>query len=219
MKFYKLNRNNGVYFIVVILFISLLINVYSSIMNSRYKTVIGRETYSALAEVKSRNESNLNILTQCINSKSINNEELINLYKNYSSISEEFIDLWTRYNDYEKEQFISIGKKNKISTEFMPNEVYSRIESLILEYVNIQMTNKEETLILKEDNLNNFIAMKNMSSSLYNYYNDFDEKYFSNVEEEKKKIQIIKGCYWIECLKDMNSIMDPYLNYEFTIKD
>lgn len=219
MKFYKFNKSNSVYFIIIILFISLSINVYSSIMNSRYKILVGKETYTSLAEVKSRNESNLNILTQCIKAKSVNNEELLNIYKNYSSISEEFINLWAKYKDYGKEEIISIGKKNKISPEFMPNEVYSRLESLIFEYINIQMNNKEEKLILTDDNLNNFIAMENMANQLDDYYKDFDNKYFLNLNEEEKKLKMIKESYWIESLKGMNSIMDPYLNYEFTIKN
>lgn len=219
MKFYKFNKNNSISFIVVILFISLSINVYNSIMNSRYKILVGKETYTSLAEVKGRNESNLNILTQCIKAKSINNEELLNLYKNYSSISEEFANLWIKYKDYGKEEIISIGKTNKISTEFMPNEVYSRLENLVFEYVNIQMNNKDEKLILTDDTLNNFIAMESMSNQLNDYYKAFDNKYFLDLDEEEKKLEMIKECYWIESLKGMNSIMDPYLNYEFTIKN
>lgn len=219
MKFYKFNKNNSISFIVVILFISLSINVYNSIMNSRYKILVGKETYTSLAEVKGRNESNLNILTQCIKAKSINNEELLNLYKNYSSISEEFTNLWIKYKDYGKEEIISIGKMNKISTEFMPNEVYSRLENLVFEYVNIQMNNKDEKLILTDDTLNNFIAMESMSNQLNDYYKAFDNKYFLDLDEEEKKLEMIKECYWIESLKGMNSIMDPYLNYEFTIKN
>lgn len=217
MKFFKFNRNNSVCFIVVIMFISFSINVYSSIMNSRYKILVGRETYTSLAEVKSRNESTLNTLTQCIKAKSIDNEELLSLYKNYTSISEEFINLWTKYKDYGKEEIITIGKKNKILNEFKPNEVYSRLENLIFEYVNNQMKNKEEKLLLTDNILDNFIVMESMSKQLDDYYKNFDNKYFSNMDEERKKIEMIKECYWIESLKGMNSIMDPYLNYEFTI--
>lgn len=217
MKFFKFNRNNSVCFIVVIMFISFSINVYSSVMNSRYKILVGKETYTSLAEVKSRNESTLNTLTQCIKAKSIDNEELLSLYKNYTSISEEFINLWTKYKDYGKEEIITIGKKNKILNEFKPNEVYSRLENLIFEYVNSQMKNKEEKLLLTDNILDNFIVMESMSKQLDDYYKNFDNKYFSNMDEERKKIEMIKECYWIESLKGMNSIMEPYLNYEFTI--
>lgn len=217
MKFFKFNRNNSVCFIVVIMFISFSINVYSSVMNSRYKILVGKETYTSLAEVKSRNESTLNTLTQCIKAKSIDNEELLSLYKNYTSISEEFINLWTKYKDYGKEEIITIGKKNKILNEFKPNEVYSRLENLIFEYVNSQMKNKEEKLLLTDNILDNFIVMESMSKQLDDYYKNFDNKYFSNMDEERKKIEMIKECYWIESLKGLNSIMEPYLNYEFTI--
>lgn len=219
MKFYKFNKNNSICFIVVILFISLSTNVYSSVMNSRYKVLIGKETYTSLAEIRSRNESNLNILTQCIKAKSINNQELLNLHKNYSSISEEFVKLWTKYKDYGKEEIISINKKRKVSSEVISNEVYSRLENLVFEYINIQMNNKDEKLIITDDDLNNFSVMESMANELNNYYKDFDNKYFYNVDEEEKKIEMIKECYWIESLKGMNSITTPYLNYEFIIKN
>ena len=219
MKFYKFNKNNSIYFIIVILLISLSINVYNSIMHSRYKLLAGKETYTSLEEVRSRNESNLNILTQCIKAKSINNEELLNIYKNYSTISEEITNLWSEYKDYGKEELIYIGKKNKGVEEFMPNEVYSRLESLIFEYVNLQMNNKEEKLLLTDEILNNFIVMEGMSRQLDEYYKDFNEKYFLDMDEEEKKIEVIKECYWIESLHGMNSIMEPYSNYEFIIKN
>ena len=219
MKFYRFNKNSSIYFIIGILFISLSINVYSSIMHSRYKLLAGKETYTSLEEVKSRNESNLNLLTQCIKAKSMSNEELLKIYKNYSTMSKEFTNLWSKYKDYGKEEIISIGKKNKKSEEFMPNEVYSRLESLTFEYVNIQMDNKEEKLLLADGDLNNFIAMENMAKQLDDYYKAFNEKYFSNMDEEEKKIKVIQESYWIDSLQGMNSIMDPYLNYEFTIKN
>ncbi|WP_300381545.1 hypothetical protein [Clostridium sp.] len=198
MKFYKFNKNSSVYFIISILLISLITNVYSSVMNSRYKILAGKETYTSLEEIKSRNESNLNILDQCIKAQSIDNNELLNIYKNYSSISEEFTNLWSKYKDYGKEEIISIAKNNKMLEEFMPNEIYSRLESLIFEYVNIQMNNKEEKLLLTDDTLNNFIAMKNMASQLNDYYKSFNDKYFLNMSEEERQLEVIRKGYWIE---------------------
>ena len=94
MKSYKISKNNSILLIVFVLVVSLLINVYTSIMNSRYKVLIGKETYKSVEEIRSRNEGVLNTLNQCIKARSISNEELLTLYKSYSSISEEFTSLW-----------------------------------------------------------------------------------------------------------------------------
>ncbi|MBS5884673.1 MAG: hypothetical protein E6300_10420 [Clostridium sp.] len=218
MKSYKISKNNSILLIVFVLVVSLLINVYTSIMNSRYKVLIGKETYKSVEEIRSRNEGVLNTLNQCIKARSISNEELLTLYKSYSSISEEFTSLWANYRDYGKEEIISIKKKSKISKE-IPNEVYSRIESLLFEYLSFEMKNHNEKIILDGETLDNFEAMSNMATQLDEFYKEFNENKFKNVDEEKKELLTIKKDYWMDVLEGINSIMDQYLNYEFAIKN
>jgi hypothetical protein len=218
MKSYKISKNNSILLIVFILVVSLLINVYTSIMNSRYKVLIGKETYKSVEEIRSRNEGVLNTLNQCIKARSISNEELLTLYKSYSSISEEFTSLWANYRDYGKEEIISIKKKSKISKE-IPNEVYSRIESLLFEYLSFEMKNHNEKIILDGETLDNFEAMSNMATQLDEFYKKFNENKFKNVDQEKKELLTIKKDYWMDVLEGINSIMDQYLNYEFAIKN
>lgn len=218
MKSYKISKNNSILLIVFVLVVSLLINVYTSIMNSRYKVLIGKETYKSVEEIRSRNEGVLNTLNQCIKARSISNEELLTLYKSYSSISEEFTSLWANYRDYGKEEIISIKKKSKISKE-IPNEVYSRIESLLFEYLSFEMKNHNEKIILDGETLDNFEAMSNMAIQLDEFYKEFNENKFKNVDQEKKELLTIKKDYWMDVLEGINSIMDQYLNYEFAIKN
>lgn len=218
MKSYKISKNNSILLIVFVLVVSLLINVYISIMNSRYKVLIGKETYKSVEEIRSRNEGVLNTLNQCIKARSISNEELLTLYKSYSSISEEFTSLWANYRDYGKEEIISIKKKSKISKE-IPNEVYSRIESLLFEYLSFEMKNHNEKIILDGETLDNFEAMSNMATQLDEFYKEFNENKFKNVDQEKKELLTIKKDYWMDVLEGINSIMDQYLNYEFAIKN
>ncbi|EEH98533.2 hypothetical protein PMY56_06750 [Clostridium tertium] len=218
MKSYKISKNNSILLIVFVLVVSLLINVYTSIMNSRYKVLIGKETYKSVEEIRSRNEGVLNTLNQCIKARSISNEELLTLYKSYSSISEEFTSLWANYRDYGKEEIISIKKKSKISKE-IPNEVYSRIESLLFEYLSFEMKNHNEKIILDGETLDNFEAMSNMATQLDEFYKEFNENKFKNVDQEKKELLTIKKDYWMDVLEGINSIMDQYLNYEFAIKN
>ena len=218
MKSYKISKNNSILLIVFVLVVSLLINVYTSIMNSRYKVLIGKETYKSVEEIRSRNEGVLNTLNQCIKARSISNEELLTLYKSYSSISEEFTSLWANYRDYGKEEIISIKKKSKISKE-IPNEVYSRIESLLFEYLSFEMKNHNEKIILDGETLDNFEAMSNMATQLDEFYKEFNENKFKNVDQEKKELLTIKKDYWMDVLEGINSIMDQYLIYEFAIKN
>ena len=220
MGSYKISKNNSVLIIIGILIVSLLINVYSSVMNSRYKLLIGKETYNSVKEIKTRNESILSLLDQCIKAKSVPNEEMLVLYKNYTVISDEYNNLWSKYKDYGKEEIISINKKSKTldySTE-MPNQVYSRIESLLFEYLSLEMKNHNEKIILEGNVLEDFISMNNMSQSLNDFYKDFNDTKLKNVDEEKKEGIYIKKEYWVDILNGINSVVEPYLNYDYTSK-
>ena len=215
MKSYKISKNNSVFLIVCILLVSLLTNVYTSIMNSRYKVLIGKETYKSVEEIRNRNESVLTTLDQCLKAKSVSNEELLSLYKSYSSISEEFVNLWSNYNDYGKEKIISLNNKSKESNE-ISNEVYSRVESLLFEYLSLEMKNHNEKIVLEGEVLNNFTAMYNMANELNNFYKEFNETNLKNID--KKESTYIRKKYWVDILKGINAITDSYINYEFTIK-
>lgn len=218
MKSFKISRNTSILIMIFVLFVSLLINVYTSIMNSRYKILIGKETYKSIEEIRNRNESSLATLDQCIKAKSVSNEELLSLYKNYSSISKEFTNLWVNYKEYGKEDIISINRKSKISNE-VPTEVYSRVESLLFEQLNYEMKTNKEKVILEGEVLDNFTAMNNMTNEINNFFKEFNENKLKNTDIDKREIIYIKNSYWIDVLKGMNSIIDSYSNYEFTFKE
>ena len=218
MKSFKISRNTSVLLMIFVLFVSLLINVYTSIMNSRYKILIGKETYKSIEEIRNRNESSLATLDQCIKAKSVSNEELLSLYKNYSSISKEFTNLWVNYKEYGKENIISINKKSKISNE-VPTEVYSRVESLLFEQLNYEMKTNNDKVTLEGEVLDNFTAMYNMTNEINGFYKEFNESKLKNVDIDKRELTYIKNSYWIDVLKGMNSVIEPYSNYEFTFKE
>lgn len=220
MGSYKISKNNSILIIIGTLIISLLINVYSSVMNSRYKLLIGKETYNSVREIKTRNESILSLLDQCIKAKSVTNEEMLVLYKNYTVISNEYNNLWSKYKDYGKEEIISFNKKSKTldySTE-MPNQVYSRIETLLFEHLSLEMKNHNEKIILEGNILEDFISMNNMSQSLNDFYIDFNNTNIKDVDEEKKESIYIKNEYWVDILNGINSVVEPYLNYDYTLE-
>lgn len=220
MGSYKISKNNSILIIIGTLIISLLINVYSSVMNSRYKLLIGKETYNSAREIKTRNESVLSLLDQCIKAKSVTNEEMLVLYKNYTVISDEYNNLWSKYKDYGKEEIISFNKKSKTldySTEML-NQVYSRIETLFFEYLSLEMKNHNEKIILEGNVLDDFISMSNMAQSLNDFYTEFNDTNLKNVDEEKKESVYIKNEYWVDILNGINSVVEPYLNYDYTLK-
>lgn len=215
MKSYKISKNNSIILIIFVLLISLLINVYTSVMNSRYRSLIGKETYKSVEEIRNRNESVLTTLEQCLKSKSISNEELLGLYKNFTSISKEYNNLWLNYKDYGKEEIVSIAKKSKSYNE-TPNDVYFRIESILFEYLTIEMQNFNEKIELDGEILDKFFNIYYMSKEINDFYKDFNENNIKNLDN--KENIYIKNNYWIDILKGINLTLEPYQSYEFKVQ-
>lgn len=218
MKSFKISKNTSVLIMIFVLIVSLIINVYTSMMNSRYKILIGKETYKSIEEIRNRNESSLGVLDQCLKAKSVSNEELLALYKNYNSISKEFTNLWLNYKEYGEEDIISIKKKSKNKNQ-IPTEVYTRVESLLFEQLNYEMKTNKEKVILEGEVLNNFTAMYNLTNEINNFYNEFNNTKMKNIDIDKREINYIKKSYWIDILEGMNAVIEPYSDYEFTFKE
>lgn len=217
MNIFKMNKNNYVFLIIVVLLVSLFTNVYISVVNIKYKEVIGKENYRSIEEIRTRNEKNLNLLKQCINTKTASNEEILALYKNYCTLSDEFSNLWSNYCDYENRNILS-SKGKKLHLDKLPNNTFDDIEDLLYEYLIVEMKNKNEKVELSNKNLDNFLIMSSLSEDINNYLIYFNENnYKKDIKEENKIKQSIKNKYWFINLTDIDKILDKYLDYEFIL--
>ncbi|MBX7294885.1 hypothetical protein K4H75_02150 [Clostridium chauvoei] len=215
MKAFKFSKNNSILFIVGVLLISLIVNVYMSVVNSSYRYEAKKQSYNNIEQIRHRNESISLILDQGIKSGSISNEELLKLYKNYSSISKYMTDLWSEYGDYSNQSIISLSKKKIEDTK--PNEICERIENLIFGYLTLEMETLNNKLVLKDKILEDFKVMQDMSKDLEKFYKEFNDTVIQTDDENKKKDKFIKKDYWIDVLKGINTTIEPYINYDFTI--
>lgn len=217
MNIYKINKNNYIFLIILILFVSFTTNVYTSIVNIEYKEVIGEENYKSIEEIRNRNEKNLNLLNQCINTKSASNEEILALYKNYCTLSDEFTKLWSNYWNYENRNILNLKSKN-IYMNKLPSNTFEDIEALLYEYLILEMKNKNEKIQLTGKNLDNFLIMLSLSQDINNYLIDFNtNNYKKDINEEKKIKQAIKNKHWLINLSGIDDILEEYLDYEFIL--
>ncbi|CDG01035.1 Putative uncharacterized protein [Clostridium chauvoei JF4335] len=186
-----------------------------SVVNSSYRYEAKKQSYNNIEQIRHRNESISLILDQGIKSGSISNEELLKLYKNYSSISKSMTDLWSEYGDYSNQSIISLSKKKIEDTK--PNEICERIENLIFGYLTLEMETLNNKLVLKDKILEDFKVMQDMSKDLEKFYKEFNDTVIQTDDENKKKDKFIKKDYWIDVLKGINTTIEPYINYDFTI--
>lgn len=213
---FKVNKSNSFNFVLIILVISFLMNIYLSVMNGRYKYKINKENYNNLVELKTRNENSLNIITQCLKTGTINSQEIFNLYENYSEMSNSYNELWISYNDYGNDEILKIPFSSSDMNYVESNLVYSRIEDLIYQYMNSKLDNDLDIIELYGNTLKNFMIMEDLAIDLNNYYINQKEIDFNGLSEEEKENKIINKGYWINSLEEISSVMEKYLYEEFT---
>ena len=206
--------------IVVILMISFTANIYQSILNKKYCYELGKQNYSKIEEIRFRNESILSILDSCVTAESVNNGDLLTLYKNYSKISEAELNLWNNYLDDDNKTlrgFKNKGKNIVVNTK-TKNELYSEIEELIYSYIQNDMTEKIDVIELKGKAADDFKTLRSMALDLNNYFNSFYEEN-CNVPDSKKEKVMINEDYWVDILQGIQEVNNKYVEYSFTYEN
>lgn len=213
-------KDNCFMIIVVILMISFTANIYQSILNKKYCYELGKQNYSKIEEIRFRNESILSILDSCVTAESVNNGDLLTLYKNYSKISEAELNLWNNYLDDDNKTlrgFKNKGKNIVVNTK-TKNELYSEIEELIYSYIQNDMTEKIDVIELKGKAADDFKTLRSMALDLNNYFNSFYEEN-CNVPDSKKEKVMINEDYWVDILQGIQEVNNKYVEYSFTYEN
>lgn len=198
--------------ITLILLISLLVNVFLNLSNSKYKIEIGQDVYKSIEEIRTRNEYILIVLDGCLASKSITKEEILTLYKNYNLIDIAELNLWEHYlKDMENTIF-----EKKTDTLFeCKNEVFSDIEELVYTTLLNYMGDSCDKIELDEDLSNDMYVMREISRDLNDYFDNFTENNLQGLEGEERAEKIIKKKYWADMLKGIEQINYRYKDYMF----
>ncbi|MCQ2969017.1 MAG: hypothetical protein MJ191_02650 [Clostridium sp.] len=205
--------------ILIILFISFILNCYQVTVNKRYKRIIESTFYGNIEEIRIKNENVLSILDRCIKTENISNEELLKLYKNYSAIASAETELLEHYLEYKDNPNIKTSNKNVSIENENVNSIYWQIEEIIYNYIKSDLNKKEESMKLNNENLNEISVLKEMAEKLNQYYISFYEENCSNLNEDSRADKIIRHAYWIDILKGIQNINQEYIDYEFFSKE
>ncbi|MFW2489083.1 hypothetical protein ACN077_10950 [Clostridium chromiireducens] len=202
----------------VLLVISIIFNLYTFFKLNNYKYKIEQQSYTKIEDFKQRNESNMDILSKSVEEKSIKNEDLLKLYKNYDVMSSDTMELWQQYGSY-MQNAIPLFSKNIKTKKIMENDIHGRIKEYMLSVLNKEMKNERDKFILESEDLESFKSMHEISSKLYEYFNDFNEKTLNGVTGEAKEKKVIKEHYWIDMLEGIYDISDSYVNLQWKIEE
>lgn len=205
--------------ILIILFASFILNCYQVIVNKRYKKIIESTCYGNIEDIRIKNESILSIIDSSIKAESITNDELLTLYKNYSAITNAETELLEYYLEYKDNPSIKTSKKNVSITSENVNEMYWHIEEVIYSYIKSDLSEKSSAMKINGDILQDFTVLKEMSKSLNQYYINFYDENFAELDEEKRADKIIENAYWLDILNEIQNITMEYVDYEFSYEN
>lgn len=198
----------------VLLILSIIMNIYMSVKNVNYRYKLGKQSYIEAENIRQRNESNMDILSKCIDEGSIANSDLLKLYKNYDVISTDIIGLWQQYGAYTENglpAFLKVIKSDKV----IENNIHVKIKDYISSTLTREMENNNSKLILIDDELDRFVSMYEMSEGIYNYFNDFNTNILLGASGEDKEKKVIKNHYWIDMLEGIYNINGEYADVQW----
>ncbi|MDO5517163.1 MAG: hypothetical protein Q4F66_06375 [Clostridium sp.] len=213
----KLKKSEIIIALACILAFSAALNIYSFCKIESYKYRIGQQSYMKIEDIRQRNESNMELLNKNIDSKSINNEDILKLYKNYDVMSSDIIDLWQQYGEY-KENSITLFSKKIDTDKVIQNDIHGKIKEYMLSTLNKEMRNEKSKLILDNEDLRCFEAMEDMSKKIYDYFNEFNAEKLKGCQSEEKEKKIVRHNYWIDMLNGIYDISDDYTDIQWNIE-
>ena len=213
------NPRDYMLFIVMILFVSFVVNVLLSVKNYKMDQSLGKESYRNIESVRSTNQDNIEILKKSIDVGSIDNAELLKLYKNFSKVSDLNIDLCRDYIMYENERGSFKNKKYVNKNVDIISNINTKIEEYLLNLLNREMQTQRYKLELSGQILDNFKTMEQISNDVEKYYSDFYENNgLNNLSNEEKSKKSIKNKYWIDILEGINDINYKYTDETFVVE-
>lgn len=205
-------------FVIIILLISFLVNVYTSIGNFKFKYRIGKESYTNVEKIKTTNKVSNEVLNNAIKVGSIDNMELLKLYKNYGELSDSMVSLWDEYSFYEEGiSILGLNKKKIKSKELIFNDAYGSIEEYLRKIMDEEMKTQANKINLDGEILEDFKSILKISDEVDQYYTSFYDKNLSDLESEDRENKIIQKYYWIDILEGINIINQKNMSPDFGI--
>lgn len=210
------NKNVSIV-IIVMLMLSLIFNVAMIVDIIKYKYKVGTEGYNYLEDIRSIHESNAQLLSKAIDTGSIDNMELLKLYKNYSNVTEDVANLWNEYIYYEENKKLVVAKKNIDTSDVTVNDINSKLEDFFNDMLEMEMKTQSYKVDLVGEKLEDFKVIHSLENEKLNYYTEFCKNELNGAVQDKKKDKIIRHHYWMDILKGYNDINKKYIDYEFKV--
>ncbi|MBU5488216.1 hypothetical protein KQI77_08725 [Clostridium sp. MSJ-8] len=204
---------------ICIIFISVSLNVFLAVSNYQYKYRTGRESYNNILSVRTLNETNNDMLKNILEIGKIGNADLLKLYTNYNTISENISSLWYEYSNYKNDRALFTSTKDIDTNDALIGEVNSRITEYLKNILELEMETQNFEMILDGDIKTKFTEILYVSDATKEFFEKFSDEHLKGLEGEKRVKSIIKNKYWIDILENLNKIDQQYVDVDFSMPD
>ena len=202
---------------ICIIFISMSLNVFFAVSNYKYRYRIGRESYNNILSVRTLNETNNDILNNILEVGKIGNNELLKLYTNFNTISDNIADLWYEYSNYKNNRVLFTNTKDINTDDTLIRGVNSRITEYLRNVLELEMSTHNFEIVVDGDIKTKFTEILYVSNTIKGFFEEFSNEHLAGLEGEKRVKAIIKNKYWIDILENLNKIDQKYVDVDFTM--
>lgn len=202
---------------ICIIFISVSLNVFFAVSNYQYRYRTGRESYNNILSVRTLNETNNDILKNILEIGKIGNADLLKLYTNFNTISENVSSLWYEYSNYKNDRALFTSIKDIDTNDALIGEVNSRITEYLKNILELEMATQNFEVILDDDIKTKFTEILYVSDATKEFFEKFSNEHLKGLEGEKRVKSIIKNKYWIDILENLNKIDQKYVDVDFSM--
>lgn len=201
--------------LLIVLIISFGMNIYLSYKRNKDEYRIGEKSYKNAELINTRNSKNLEILKNAIDSGSIPNSKLLNLYSNYKTIDEALIELINDYSFYRQNIIFNFNKKDVNGLKVLENDICARISTYLENILLNIMNTKKDKLVLEGKSLEDFKVLYDLALNTNKSYLDFTNNYLKDLQGEEKLKKFIDKKYYINVIDNLNTINSEYNDYDF----
>jgi hypothetical protein len=210
----KIKNSQYVIFIVAILLVSLIVNVFLSVDNGNYRERIGKKTSDELETIIHGNETINQILANSIQNKCILKTDLVKLSSQYDQVYQGVWKLMDDYSYYKQSKRFILKAGSSINCD-VTNDSINKIKLYVNKFVESNANSNGDKIELKSNDLLNFKKMSDFSKELDTYFQTTIKKSSNDGTYDGMKDKIEVKNLWIDILNKIFNISNNYSSFEF----
>lgn len=206
------------YFIVSVLFISFVVNVYIGLLEGRYKKRVFTKSYISIHDISCKNINVNKSLQAVIRENKIKKTDLIKLKQLYDGIYDKNLSLIDDFMFYNDNNILEI--KSQDSTEVLSVlAVYEKIRPYLTKLLQENMCNTDEYIYINDKNSVYFNILYQLSNETNEYFEKLVKEQTKSGTFDELKTRLQNKGLLEKVLKDISNINSKQNGVDFSLEE